>query len=84
MFAGENITEDMDVTPSSIGMVGVGGITNVLIKKNTPIPIVHMETFTTVADNQTEICIELVLGENRMAHLNRSLGSFILSGIQPA
>ena len=84
MVMGENIIEDVDVTPSSIGMVGVGGITNVLIKKNTPIPTEHKETFTTVADNQTEICIELVLGENRMAHLNRSLGSFVLDGIQPA
>ena len=83
MFAGENITE-VDVTPSSIGMVGVGGITNVLIKKNTPIPTEHKETFTTVADNQTEICIELVMGENRLAHLNRNLGSFVLDGIQPA
>ena len=84
MLSEEIITEDIDVTPSSIGIVGVGGITNVLIKKNAPIPTEHKEIFTTVADNQTEICIELVLGENRMAHLNRSLGSFILSGIQPA
>ena len=73
-----------DVTPSSLGIVEVGGITKVLIKKNTPIPTEHTEILTTVADNQTEIAFELVLGENRMADLNTYLGLFVLEGIQPA
>ena len=84
MLSGEIIAKDKDVTPSSLGIVGVGGITHILIKKNTPIPTECTETFTTVVDNQTEICIELVSGENKRADLNTQLGSIVLDGIQPA
>jgi len=84
MLSGEIIAKDKDVTPSSLGIVSVGGITHILIKKNTPIPTECTETFTTVADNQTEIYIELVSGENKKADLNTQLGSLVLDGIQPA
>ena len=74
----------LDVTPLSLGTVVVGGITSVMIERNTTIPISHTETFTTAYDNQTKVLCEVVQGENKMADLNTELGSFMLDGIPPA
>ena len=74
----------IDVTPLSLGTVVVGGITVVMIEKQTHIPVEFTDTFTTVVDNQTEVVVEVVQGENKMADLNTQLGSFVLGGIQPA
>ena len=74
----------VDRTPLSLGTVVVGGITSVMIEKQTIYPTSFTETFTTVSDNQTEVLCEVVQGENKMADLNTQLGSFTLEGIPPA
>ena len=85
MLGGEITTAGiLDVTPLSLGTVVVGGITVVMIEKQTHIPVEFTNTFTTVVDNQTEVGVEVVQGENKMADLNTQLGSFVLGGIQPA
>ena len=85
MLGGEITTAGiLDVTPLSLGTVVVGGITVVMIEKQTHIPVEFTDTFTTVRDNQTEVVVEVVQGENEMADLNTKLGSFVLGGIQPA
>lgn len=84
MLCGKIQKQDyFNVILSSLRIV-FGSITKVMIKKNTPIPTKHIETFTTFVDNQTQLSIELVQGENQMADLNTKIGSLLFDGIQPA
>ena len=85
MLSGEITTTGIiDKTPLSLGTVVVGGITSVMIERLTEMPAEHTEMYTTAMDNQTEVLVEVVQGENRMADLNTKLGNFILDGIRPA
>lgn len=74
----------VDVTPLSLGVETLGGVSTVLISRNTPIPVKHTETFTTAADMQTSVTVHVVQGERPMAADNTSLGQFNLDGIIPA
>ncbi|MCP3676202.1 MAG: molecular chaperone DnaK [Deltaproteobacteria bacterium] len=74
----------LDVTPLSLGLETLGGVMTALIEKNTTIPTKKQETFTTAADNQTQVEIHIVQGERPMAKDNRSLGRFNLVGIPSA
>lgn len=74
----------LDVTPLSLGIETLGGVTTRLIEKNTTIPTKKSEIFSTAADNQTSVEIHVVQGEREMAADNRTLGKFILDGIPPA
>ncbi|MBD3384577.1 molecular chaperone DnaK [candidate division KSB1 bacterium] len=74
----------LDVTPLSLGIETLGGVTTKLIEKNTTIPTKKSEIFSTAADNQTSVEINVVQGEREMARDNRSLGRFHLDGIPPA
>jgi molecular chaperone DnaK len=74
----------LDVTPLSLGVETLGGITEHLIEKNATIPTKRSKTFTTAADFQTAVTIHVVQGERPMAADNVSLGMFNLSGIPPA
>ena len=74
----------LDVTPLSLGIETLGGVTTVLIPRNTTIPTRKSEIFTTAQDNQTSVEIHVVQGERQMAADNRTLGRFILDGIPPA
>ena len=74
----------VDVTPLSLGVETLGGVANVLISRNSPIPVKHTETFTTAADMQTSVTVHIVQGERPMAADNTSLGQFNLDGIVPA
>jgi molecular chaperone DnaK len=74
----------LDVTPLSLGLETLGGVMTTLIEKNTTIPTKKQETFTTAADNQTQVEIHIVQGERPMAKDNRSLGRFNLVGIPSA
>lgn len=74
----------VDVTPLSLGIETLGGITTVLIPRNTSIPTSKKEVFSTAADNQTSVEIHVVQGEREMAADNRTLGRFQLTGIPPA
>lgn len=74
----------LDVTPLSLGIETLGGIATVLIPRNTTIPHRKSETFSTAADNQPSVTINVVQGERRMASDNKSLGQFNLDGIPPA
>jgi molecular chaperone DnaK len=74
----------VDVTPLSLGIETLGGVTTVLIPRNTSIPTSKKEVFSTAADNQTSVDIHVVQGERQMAADNRTLGRFQLSGIPPA
>jgi len=74
----------LDVTPLSLGIETLGGITNVLIPKNTTIPTSKERVFSTAADNQTSVEIHVVQGERTLAKDNKTLGRFILDGIPPA
>src|SRR5690606_665913 len=71
----------LDVTPLSLGVETQGGITDVLIERNTTIPTKKSRTYTTAADNQTEVTIHILQGERSLAKDNKSLGQFNLSGI---
>jgi molecular chaperone DnaK len=74
----------LDVTPLSLGIETLGGVTTKLIEKNTTIPTRKSEVFSTAADNQTSVEIHVVQGEREMARDNRTLGRFHLDGIPPA
>lgn len=74
----------LDVTPLSLGIETMGGISTKIITKNTTIPTSKSQTFSTAADNQTSVEIHIVQGEREMATDNKTLGKFILDGIPPS
>lgn len=74
----------LDVTPLSLGIETMGGVTTKLIERNTTIPTSKSETFSTAADNQPQVEIHVLQGEREMASDNKSLGRFVLDGIAPA
>ena len=74
----------LDVTPLTLGVETLGGVMTPLIDANTTIPTSKMETFSTAADNQTEVTIHALQGNRPMAADNRTLGRFNLPGIAPA
>jgi len=74
----------LDVTPLSLGIETLGGVTTKLIEKNTTIPTSKSETFSTAADNQNAVTIHVLQGEREFAKDNRTLGQFNLSDIPPA
>ncbi len=74
----------LDVTPLSLGVETQGGVMTVLIPRNTTIPTRKGETFSTAADSQTQVEIQVLQGERPLASENKSLGRFVLDGIPPA
>ncbi len=74
----------LDVTPLSMGIETLGGVMTKMIDANTTIPCKKTETFSTAADNQTEVTIHVLQGERPMASQNKSIGNFNLTGIAPA
>jgi len=74
----------LDVTPLSFGIETLGGVFTKLIEKNTTIPTSKSQVFSTAADNQPSVEIHILQGERGMASDNRSLGRFVLEGINPA
>jgi molecular chaperone DnaK len=74
----------LDVTPLSLGIETLGGVSTLLIKRNTTIPTSASQVFSTAAENQTTVEINVLQGEREMATDNKSLGRFILDGIPPA
>jgi molecular chaperone DnaK len=74
----------LDVTPLSLGIETLGGVTTVLIQRNTTIPTKRSEIFSTADDNQTTVEIHVLQGEREMAIDNRTIGRFQLTGIPPA
>ena len=74
----------LDVTPLTLGIETAGGISTPLIERNTTIPTKKSQIFSTYADNQTSVDINVLQGERQMAVDNKSLGRFNLSGIAPA
>ncbi|ERI90247.1 chaperone protein DnaK [Clostridiales bacterium oral taxon 876 str. F0540] len=74
----------LDVTPLTLGIETMGGIATPLIQRNTTIPTRKSQIFSTAADGQTSVEINIVQGERQMAADNKSLGRFTLSGIAPA
>jgi len=74
----------LDVTPLTLGVETLGGITDKIIERNTTIPTRKSKTYTTAADGQTEVEIHVLQGEREMAQYNHSLGRFHLTGIPPA
>lgn len=74
----------LDVTPLTLGVETLGGVTTPLIERNTSVPTSKSEVFSTAANNQTQVDIHILQGERPMAADNKSLGRFILQGIPPA
>ena len=74
----------LDVTPLSLGIETLGGVSSKLIEKNTTIPAAKTQVFSTAADNQPSVEINILQGEREMAVDNKSLGRFILDGIPPS
>lgn len=74
----------LDVTPLTLGIETLGSVSTPLINRNTTIPTSKSQTFSTAADNQTQVEINVLQGERPMAADNKSLGRFILDGIPPA
>ncbi len=74
----------LDVTPLSLGIETLGGVSTVLIERNTTIPTRKTEVFSTAADGQVSVEIHVLQGERPMASDNRTLGKFQLTGIPPA
>ncbi|MGI6028043.1 MAG: molecular chaperone DnaK [Candidatus Heteroscillospira sp.] len=74
----------LDVTPLSLGIETLGGVCTKLIDRNTTIPTKKSQVFSTAADNQTSVEINVLQGEREMAQYNKSLGRFHLDGIAPA
>jgi molecular chaperone DnaK len=73
----------LDVTPLSLGIETLGGVMNVLISRNSKVPAVAKEVYTTYVDGQTSVAIRVFQGERDLVADNRSLGSFDLRGIEP-
>ena len=74
----------LDVTPLTLAIETLGGVATPMIPRNTTIPTKKTETFSTAADNQTEVEVHVLQGERPMAGQNRTLGKFKLGGIPPA
>jgi molecular chaperone DnaK len=74
----------LDVTPLSLGIETLGGVTTVLIPRNTTIPTKKSEVFSTASDSQTSVEVHVLQGEREIARDNRTLGRFHLEGIPPA
>jgi len=74
----------LDVTPLTLGIETLGGVATPLIERNTTIPTKKSQVFSTAADSQTQVQINVVQGERPMAADNKQLGTFVLDGIPPA
>lgn len=74
----------LDVTPLSLGIETMGGVSTKLIERNTTVPTSKSETFSTAADNQPQVEIHVLQGEREFAQDDKSLGRFVLDGIAPA
>lgn len=74
----------LDVTPLSLGIETLGGVSTMLIERNTTIPSSKSQVFSTASDNQSSVEIHVVQGERKMASDNKKLGNFVLDGIPPA
>lgn len=74
----------LDVTPLSVGIETLGGVSTKMIEKNTTIPVAKTQVFSTAADNQASVEVHVLQGERDMAQDNKTLGRFILDGIPPS
>jgi len=74
----------LDVTPLTLGIETLGGVSTALIQRNTTIPTAKTETFTTAADGQTSVEVHVLQGEREMANVNKTIGRFMLDGVLPA
>ncbi len=74
----------LDVTPLSLGIETLGGVSTKIIERNTTIPVKKSQIFSTAADNQPEVEVHVLQGEREFAKDNKSLGNFHLGGIMPA
>jgi len=74
----------LDVTPLSLGIETLGGVSTKLIERNTTIPTRKSEVFSTAGDNQTSVEVHVLQGEREMAVHNKTIGRFVLDGIPPA